>query len=63
MSSMSDPEIETDQDSTDSPAHLTDMDPREWRTFRAWLLELDRKHSGRQGAIWQELVDTFKLFE
>lgn len=30
---------------------------------RDWLTELDRKHSGQQGAIWAEIVEEFRLFE
>jgi len=26
------------------------------------LLELDRKHSGRQGAIWADIISIFELF-
>ena len=31
--------------------------------IRLWLKELDRKHSGRQGAIWHEIAETFELFD
>lgn len=32
------------------------------RELVTWLRELDRRHSGRQGAIWAEIVAVLGLF-
>ena len=41
--------------------YLLRLEAKVWYGFRKWLIELDDKHSGRQGAIWQEIAEMFKV--